>query len=219
MLVGICGYARSGKDTVADRLVQELGLDRYSFAMPLKRVVNAFLGWPVDDMDLPFKDQKVDVDAPDEVIAQRANEAMDEYFKYGLNYYKGAISAFLELSGGMFASPEDEARTLISPRRAYQYFGTEVMRSANPNVWIDIAPVDNTIIPDVRFHNEAEWIHQNSGILIRVERPDAMPVAVHESEKYVEELVADYIVENTGTLEELYDKIDLLIEDIEADNG
>ena len=35
MIIGLSGYARSGKDTAADRLVNNHGFVRYSFAAPM----------------------------------------------------------------------------------------------------------------------------------------------------------------------------------------
>ncbi len=43
-LVGICGLAGSGKDTLAEMLAEELGLQHYSFAEPIKRMLYAGLG-------------------------------------------------------------------------------------------------------------------------------------------------------------------------------
>jgi hypothetical protein len=36
MIIGLSGYARSGKDTAADHLVNKYGFARYSFAAPMK---------------------------------------------------------------------------------------------------------------------------------------------------------------------------------------
>jgi hypothetical protein len=42
ILIGLCGYARSGKDTVAKALVKKLGFKRISFADTLKEDLNEF---------------------------------------------------------------------------------------------------------------------------------------------------------------------------------
>lgn len=39
MIIGLSGYARSGKDTAADHLVNEYGFTRYSFAAPMKEAM------------------------------------------------------------------------------------------------------------------------------------------------------------------------------------
>jgi hypothetical protein len=39
MIIGLSGYARSGKDTAADHLVEKYGFIRYSFAAPMKEAM------------------------------------------------------------------------------------------------------------------------------------------------------------------------------------
>jgi broad-specificity NMP kinase len=45
MIIGICGLIGSGKDTVADILVQENNFKKLSFADKLKDGVSAVFGW------------------------------------------------------------------------------------------------------------------------------------------------------------------------------
>lgn len=49
ILIGLCGYARSGKDTVAKALVKKLGFKRISFADTLKEDLNDFFRVQVFD--------------------------------------------------------------------------------------------------------------------------------------------------------------------------
>lgn len=48
LIVGITGLAGSGKDTVADILVQECGFVKLAFADPLKMVCQSLFGWDRD---------------------------------------------------------------------------------------------------------------------------------------------------------------------------
>lgn len=51
MILALCGFANSGKSTVADRLVQSHGFRRYSFAGPVKDVVATTFGWPREQLE------------------------------------------------------------------------------------------------------------------------------------------------------------------------
>lgn len=44
-LVGICGAAGAGKDTVADRICQHHKFTKYSFAHPIKEACKQIFGW------------------------------------------------------------------------------------------------------------------------------------------------------------------------------
>lgn len=62
-----------------------------------------------------------------------------------------------------------------------QWYGTDVVRVYNPNAWIyaledyvENMPVkpEILIVPDIRFPNEAQWIKDNGGYLVKVTRID-----------------------------------------------
>lgn len=53
-LIGVHGKARSGKDTIANHLVDEHGFVRTAFADPLKAASAVLFGWPVE---IAFSDE------------------------------------------------------------------------------------------------------------------------------------------------------------------
>lgn len=80
--------------------------------------------------------------------------------------------------------------------------------------------IPNWIITDMRFPNELETVKTKGGISIRVNRPDYIenvhtgkqfPVKVHrgnhESETALDKAKFDYTIENSGTIEELIEKV------------
>ena len=77
----------------------------------------------------------------------------------------------------------------------------------------------NFIITDMRFPNELEAVKSKGGITIRIERPneretDASERALHPSETALDNAKFDYVVYNTGTIEDLIKKIkDILIKE------
>ena len=124
----------------------------------------------------------------------------------------------------------------LTPRLLLQLLGTDCGRKIiHENIWINALFADyrtqvdfnknlpqncNWIITDVRFPNEADAIKERGGILVRLTRsiPVESEVAVHPSETALDNYDNygkgfDYILDNQGTEEELYDKVyNMLIE-------
>ena len=51
MIIGICGFQSSGKDTIADFLIKEHNFIRLSFASALKEIVSIMFSWPRDKLE------------------------------------------------------------------------------------------------------------------------------------------------------------------------
>jgi len=112
-----------------------------------------------------------------------------------------------------------------SSRQIMQELG-EKMREIYPNIWI--ATVFYVTIPklreqgfitfvisDVRYLNEAEWLQRDGGFLVKVTRPGSGTSvgATHASETQLNDFKNfDYYINNDGSLEELYTKVDALVE-------
>lgn len=106
-----------------------------------------------------------------------------------------------------------------SPRQLAQTFGTEWgRRMVNEDIWISEvisrwrkSELVLTCVPDIRFDNEALHILRAGGVMIRVVRPDAPPVAQHVSEVSIPDNLVHLTIENTGSLEELFSKVERAI--------
>ena len=125
-----------------------------------------------------------------------------------------------------------DCRWNVSPRTVFQHFGTEMFRRGineimphiKDNFWVTLAidtyhnivkkePNIKVVISDVRFPNEIDAIHKENGIVIKITRPEIISVDTHASED-IENLRGDYEIINDGTLENLYNKIDIILENI-----
>lgn len=85
-------------------------------------------------------------------------------------------------------------------------------RAYKPSIWID--HIDewfsetsaNIVFTDVRFQNEADYVHSLGGVVVRIVRPGLI-AGNHESELKQCDVSADYEVVNDGSIEGLHKKI------------
>ena len=113
-----------------------------------------------------------------------------------------------------------------SPRQLLQELG-EKMREIFPDIWI-IKVFSETIpqlekegyeyfgISDVRYPNEANWVHKYNGTVVRVSREGsgATVGAGHSSETAMNNFVCDVDISNNGTYEEYFQKLDELMKEV-----
>jgi hypothetical protein len=121
-------------------------------------------------------------------------------------------------------------------RTILQQLGTEVCRNIHPNFWINALfadykpqfvkynnpiPVESLqnptwIISDVRFKNEADEIKKRGGIVIRLNRTRVLDMvndkqtvrdSLHISETDLDDYQFDHVIDNNGTLEDLYQNL------------
>lgn len=112
---------------------------------------------------------------------------------------------------------DDQGRAIL------QYVGTDVVRAKDPNYWIDFVisilrlfpeEWDYVIIPDARFPNEISRLTERSFHVtsLRINRPGfdnglTESQKKHPSETSLDNEHFDYVIENSGSLEELEEKL------------
>jgi len=107
----------------------------------------------------------------------------------------------------------EDAKEFPEVRRLLQKLGTEAGREIlGADIWVDLmdrrvfgegSELEFTaVIPDVRFPNEAQWVIDNGGTMIRVDRPGFKGDG-HDSECFVDGLFVDIVIDNSGTLSDL----------------
>lgn len=131
-----------------------------------------------------------------------------EIFNLDIEMLKGNFNR--ELREDIFAG-----RFNKSPRILMQIYGTVLRNEIDPNIWVEYArhhiTRTNTVIADVRFHNEIEYIEQEGGHVIRIIR-DECEGDDHESEQELNKYKFKHIIENNGTIKDLEHKIDKLVD-------
>lgn len=122
---------------------------------------------------------------------------------------------------------KDDPRYGCSPRYMMQYFGTEMARKFNPDIWVqhvavEVAKIQKkcpgavTAITDVRFINEIDWIKHQGGQIWRIIRTDDSPevggIEGHASEVSLDVLPNEafdhVLIAKGGEIDKLYDKAD-----------
>jgi hypothetical protein len=202
-IIGICGFIGSGKDTAADYLVNFHEFRRDSFAATLKDAVAAVFGWDRELLEGRTK------------AAREWREQIDPWWAERL---------------GM---PN------LTPRWVLQWWGTEVCRrSFHDDIWIASLEArlrnakDDIVISDCRFPNEITAIKNAGGKVIRVVRgedPEWYDVAVetnqgnfnHMSKAYPDVHASEWawvgtdfdaVIDNNGTVDDLYKQLALIVQ-------
>ena len=179
-IVGVTGRAQHGKDTIGKMLIAH-GYTRYAFADQLKALA-AYIN-PI----IPF------------------TGGADMVTPWSL-----ALADYLELVGGWEPAKENpEVRRFLIALglgvREYIGWDSWVMACAKA---IDDDGAHDVVITDVRFPNEADWIHEQGGIVIRVTRPATEAVdPTNESERHVASLTADYDIVNNKDRDHLQQQV------------
>ncbi len=218
-ILGISGFAGSGKDTIGDYLVAHHGWNgKLQFARNLKDMCKSTFGlseYQVSD----HEGKKSVFKNPVKLTQTHVNLLLAWMCKThettGITKDRRA-----EVMAMIVGSYGKEFKT---PREILQFVGTEFCRTIIPTYHVDIIAQKiqkdqgKWIITDVRFPNEAEMLKSISGVIIRVERPGliiAEDVKRHPSETALADWKFDAVVQNdVERVEDLYLKVDKFLEE------
>jgi dephospho-CoA kinase len=184
IIIGVLGRKGSGKDTISDHIIKKYNYEKMQFAEPLKSICKTLFN---------FSDEQV----------------------------YGDLKETIDPAWG------------VTPRHVLQYIGTNMFRNhikelfpeIGNNFWVNLIKIKylkkcessnnvKVIVSDVRFQNEIDIIHQLNGKVIKLTRPSLTNNDEHESEKNIDNLNGDFTIINDGSLEELYSKVNKIINTI-----
>ena len=224
MIIGINGYAGSGKDTVGTiiqylkakpqntsledvldfPLTHQWWLEDMStweikkWAGKLKSIASMLTGIPQESFeDQEFKKKYLG--------SQWAEAGYDEDKKMH-SLKPMTVRDFLQRLGTDAIRNGLHTNAWVNALMA-DYTPTQVQWSDGPIGGYEDGPMPNWIITDTRFPNEAQAIKDADGIIIRVTRPGIGPVNDHPSETGLNQWKFDYEIQNDGTLENLINSV------------
>ena len=214
MIIGVCGFIGSGKDTIADYLVNIHQFRRESFANSLKDAVSQVFGWDRDMLEGRTRQSREWRERVDPWWAKRLNMP-DLTPRWILQYWGTEVCRRAFHDDIWIAALENK------------------LRSSN----------DDIVISDCRFPNEIKSIKAAGGIVVRVVRgvePDWYDAAVsanrgpngnvswalsraklerlkvHASESSWVGTKFDAEVDNNSSMDHLLNQINDLVQDLRA---
>lgn len=207
MIVGVCGFIGSGKDTIADYLCTFHGFKRVSFAASLKDAISNIFGWDRELLEGTTKTSREWREQVDPWWSERLGKEITP--RWVLQFWGTEVCRNGFHQDIWVASVENKLRTAT----------------------------DNIVITDCRFINEVEAIKRVGGITCRVERgpkPDwyedavnankgprqigwslgknrLAQLGIHASEYSSVGLEYDHYIDNNGTIDDLHKQIESII--------
>ena len=199
MIIGVCGFIGSGKDTIADYLTNFHGFRRESFANSLKDAVAQVFGWDRTMLEGRTKSAREWREQVDPWWAERLNMP-NLTPRWVLQYWGTEVCRKAFHDDIWIASLENKLRT----------------------------STDDIVISDCRFPNEIKSIKAAGGKVIRVVRgpePEWYEVAryanegkemfkeklssygIHASETAWVGTQFDYVLDNNETIDDLYTQV------------
>ncbi len=211
MIIGVCGFIGSGKDTIADYLTNFHGFRRESFANSLKDAVAQVFGWDRTLLEGRTKQ------------AREWREQVDPWWAQRLNMPNLTPRLMLQLWG-----------TEVCRKGFHDDIWIASLENKLRN------STDDIVISDCRFPNEIKSIRDAGGIIIWVKRGELPEwydwavsanqgevqnytwstskaklekAGIHASETAWVGTKFDAILENDGSIDDLFAKIKDLVQD------
>lgn len=206
-VICIVGKKRSGKDTVAEYIRKNENSEIYKLAYPIKHAL-------VASSELSFKD--VDGEGIDREKSLGYNSStVSEILRKSLDYHNLEFDKLDE-----FVREYDDDSWSI--RTLMQRFGTDlVCNKIDQNFWTNYAldvcnkAKTHVIISDVRQQWELDALRAIDSVIIHIKRDGINNNAdMHSTESGLPSYDGDFVVENNGSLDELFKKVNKILKDI-----
>jgi len=195
MIIGLCGNKRVGKDTFADHLIFKYKtVDKCSFAGPLKEACRIMFCLSDEQLDGKLK----------ETIDPRWGLSPRQIFQtFGTDLVRHQFSKLV---------PGTKTAEIGDSFWVYRFkIWYETWRKENPNKCL--------VVTDIRFPDEHKILKEMGAIIVKINRPSSSYIDNHISEQYVNQVIGDYDISNSETIDEYKKKIENLYIRIQEDSS
>lgn len=201
-IIGLCGFADVGKDTVADLMATHASYRKLAFADALRAEIMEGYG-----VELAVLTDRVRKQTPmPELAFSRCTD---------LAYINAALRHLYDKAGGARVVVSDEMVKPRTPRETLQLWGTQYRRAQDVSYWARKLRETvryfmreherHFVITDVRYGNEAETVRNLGGVLWQIKRPGRAGEleAAHDSAVDGSTFQPDRIISNAHDLRHL----------------
>ena len=187
MIIALTGKKGCGKDTMANYMCEKYGFVNYGFADPIKEISKIIFGFSEEQLNGHLKEAEDSFWGlvPRNFFQKFGTDiAQFEFPKYFPEIFRG----------------KDERAMWV---RVFEFWYAKKLKE-NPKLKV--------VISDLRFIHEYEYLKKMDAYFIRIKRDiKENQFGKHISETELDKLELNCEMENNGTLEELYAKVDDLI--------
>ncbi len=191
LIIGLTGKTHSGKDTIADYLVNNYRFIKIAFADSLKLACKEVFGFSNNQLYDEKLKEEIDNDwghSPREIFQKVGTEL----FRYALPKLCSNIHDDIWIR-----SVDKKIKNIIN-----NTMDTDKLR---------------IVITDIRFPNEHKFVQDNNGLILKILRnteDQLCETNEHISEKNIDNFTFDYQINNNSTIDNLYKNVDSLINKI-----
>lgn len=221
IVIAVSGWKGSGKDTMAEYLVNDYGYTRVAFADVLKEMVAEQYNIPLNSCHLP--------ELKEMPLLQYPVESKDGFSSMIHNFM---VREFRSKNGGIPAhleNTDDGTRGWVDGKyvevfwtpRALCILEGSVKRSATSEYWVQrvIKKINDTaqkdprakfVISDLRYQSEVDQLQEawpENLATCRVVRFNSSP-STDPSERDLDDAVLDYEIDNTNSIYEFFRNVD-----------
>lgn len=202
LVIGVCGFKFSGKNTFADVLVKNFNFEVVEIASKLKRTCAEVFNLSHEFFHNPALKEAN--------LAHPITVTTEHLVKIGSMFKADVSSAkFQQLLTRLLEN--EFSKPITTPRKLLQLIGTDFLRAIDSNIHLNNVEFtsDKVVVADVRFKNEAEFFcNLYKSPIVHIVRPSISLNSLHISELEIEKTaeLAKYQIVNDGSLDDFISK-------------